>query len=101
EEWDEIELPDDPELEPLKGGEAILDRLGGLVIGRALAEELQAKVGDRVSLVSPTAAFGIADLSPAGRTQTREFQVIGPFDAGFQDVAPGLTCVDLDVAQPL
>ncbi|NLE47216.1 MAG: ABC transporter permease [Sandaracinaceae bacterium] len=100
EEWDEIELPDDPELEPLKGGEAILDRLGGIVIGRALAEELQAKVGDRVSLVSPTAAFGIADLSPAGRTQTREFQIIGIFDAGFQEYDSRLAYVDLYEAQP-
>ena len=98
---DELELPDDPpELEPLEGGEAVIDRLGGIVIGKSLAEELRVEVGDRVSLVSPTAAFGIADLSPAGRTQTREFQVVGVFEAGFQEYDSRLAYVDLYEAQP-
>lgn len=98
--FDELELPDDPELAPLEGSDETFDRLGGIVIGRSLAEELRAEVGDRVSLVSPTAAFGIAELSPGGRTQTREFQVIGIFDAGFQEYDSRLAYVDLYEAQP-
>lgn len=98
--FDELELPDDPELDPIESSDEVLDRIGGIVIGRSLAEELRAKVGDRVSLVSPTTAFGITDLSPAGRTQTREFQIIGVFDAGFEEYDSRLAYVDLYEAQP-
>jgi lipoprotein-releasing system permease protein len=96
----ELDVPDDVELEPMARDEASAAPIGGIVLGKDLAEELGAEVDDRVTLVSPTAAFGLADVGGGRRTQTRELRVIGIFSAGFQEYDSRLAYVDLYDAQP-
>src|SRR5690606_12251411 len=101
---DELELPelgeeDDLALEPIEPAESA-GALGGIVLGKDLAEELGAEVGDRVTLVSPTAALGLTAVGGGRRTQTRELRVIGMFSAGFQEYDSRLAYVDLYDAQP-
>jgi lipoprotein-releasing system permease protein len=96
----ELDAADDIELEPIEPGEGSVTALGGIILGKDLAEELGAEVNDRVTLVSPTAAFGLTDLGGGRRTQTRELRVIGVFSAGFQEYDSRLAYVDLYDAQP-
>jgi lipoprotein-releasing system permease protein len=101
----EFALPDDPGWEAgLSQGEAQepVDALPGIVVGKTLAEDLGLEVGDRVRLISPLAALGIALSEPRGAvTRSREFRVIGVFQAGFQEYDSGLVYTDLSEAQRL
>ncbi|MFW2387880.1 MAG: FtsX-like permease family protein [Polyangiales bacterium] len=100
-----FELPDDPDWEAgLSQGEAQepVDTLPGIVVGKTLAEDLALEVGDRVRLISPLAALGLALTEPRGSTtRSREFRVIGVFQAGFQEYDSGLVYTDLFEAQRL
>ena len=102
---DELALPDDPAWEAgLSQGEAQepVDALPGIIVGKTLAEDLGAEVGDRVRLISPLAALGITLSEPGGpSTRSREFRVIGVFQAGFQEYDSGLVYTDLFEAQRL
>jgi lipoprotein-releasing system permease protein len=102
---DELALPDDPAWEAgLSHGEAQepLDALAGIIVGKTLAEDLGLEVGDRVRLISPLAALGLALSEPGGHaTRSREFRVIGVFQAGFQEYDSGLVYTDLLEAQRL
>ena len=102
---DDVALPDDPEWEAgLSQGEAqeAVDTLPGIVVGKTLAEDLGLEVGDRVRLISPLAALGLALSQPGGAsTRSREFRVIGVFQAGFQEYDSGLVYTDLFEAQRL
>jgi lipoprotein-releasing system permease protein len=102
---DEFALPDDPEWEAgLSRGEGQepVDTLPGIVVGKTLAEDLGLEVGDRVRLISPLAALGLALSEPGGAsTRSREFRVIGVFQAGFQEYDSGLVYTDLFEAQRL
>ena len=102
---DELALPDDPAWEAgLSQGEAQepVDALPGIIVGKTLAEDLGAEVGDRVRLISPLAALGITLSEPGGAsTRSREFRVIGVFQAGFQEYDSGLVYTDLFEAQRL
>jgi lipoprotein-releasing system permease protein len=102
---DELALPDDPEWEAgLSQGEAQepVDALPGIIVGKTLAEDLGLEVGDRVRLISPLAALGLALSEPRGSsTRSREFRVIGVFQAGFQEYDSGLAYTDLFEAQRL
>jgi lipoprotein-releasing system permease protein len=102
---DELALPDDPEWEAgLSQGEAQdpVDALPGIIVGKTLAEDLALEVGDRVRLISPLAALGLALSEPRGSsTRSREFRVIGVFQAGFQEYDSGLVYTDLYEAQRL
>jgi lipoprotein-releasing system permease protein len=102
---DDFALPDDPEWEAgLSQGEAQepVDALPGIVVGKTLAEDLGLEVGDRIRLISPLAALGLALSEPGGaETRSREFQVIGVFQAGFQEYDSGLVYIDLFEAQRL
>ena len=102
---DDLALPDDPEWEAgLSQGEAQepVDALPGIIVGKTLAEDLGLEVGDRVRLISPLAALGLALTEPRGSTtRSREFRVIGVFQAGFQEYDSGLVYTDLFEAQRL
>lgn len=101
---EDLALPEDPDWEAgLSQGEARepVESLAGIIVGKTLAEDLGLEVGDRVRLISPLAALGLA-LEPGGRaTRSREFRVIGVFQAGFQEYDSGLVYTDLYEAQRL
>jgi lipoprotein-releasing system permease protein len=102
---DDFALPDDPAWEAgLSQGEAQepVDALPGIIVGKTLAEDLAIEVGDRVRLISPLAALGLTLSEPGGAsTRSREFRVIGVFQAGFQEYDSGLVYTDLFEAQHL
>ncbi len=102
---DELGLPDDPDWEAgLFVGEVQepVDTLPGIIVGKTLAEDLGLQIGDRVRLISPLAALGLALTEPRGSpTRSREFRVIGVFQAGFQEYDSGLVYTDLFEAQRL
>ncbi len=102
---DELALPDDPAWEAgLSQGEAQepVSALPGIIVGKTLAEDVGVEVGDRVRLISPLAALGITLSEPGGAsTRSREFRVIGVFQAGFQEYDSGLVYTDLFEAQRL
>lgn len=100
-----LALPDDPEWEAglVRGAaQEPLDALPGIIVGKTLAEDVGLEVGDRVRLISPLAALGLALTEPRGsQTRSREFRVIGVFQAGFQEYDSGLVYTDLFEAQRL
>ena len=100
-----FELPDDPDWEAgLSEGaaEEPVESLPGIIVGKTLAEDLALQIGDRVRLISPLAALGLALSEPRGQiTRSREFRVIGIFQAGFQEYDSGLVYTDLFEAQQL
>lgn len=102
---DELALPDDPAWEAgLAAGEAQepLETLPGIIVGKTLAEDLGLELDDRVRLISPLAALGLALTEPGGlATRSLEFRVIGVFQAGFQEYDSGLVYTDLFEAQRL
>jgi lipoprotein-releasing system permease protein len=102
---DDLELPEDPSWEArlsMGGGQEPLEALPGVIVGKTLATDLGLEVGDRVRMISPLAALGMT-LSGTGATATRsrEFRVIGVFQAGFQEYDSGLVYTDLYEAQRL
>ncbi len=102
---DDLALPDDPAWEAgLSYGEAQepVEALPGIIVGKTLAEDLSLEVGDRVRLISPLAALGLTLSETGGAvTRSREFRVIGVFQAGFQEYDSGLVYTDLFEAQRL
>jgi lipoprotein-releasing system permease protein len=100
-----LALPDDPDWEAglAQGAAQVpIDALPGIVVGKTLAEDLGLEIDDRVTLISPLAALGIALTEPRGSvTRSREFRVIGVFQAGFQEYDSGLVYTDLFEAQRL
>jgi lipoprotein-releasing system permease protein len=102
---DDFALPDDPAWEAgLSYGEAQepVETLPGIIVGKTLAEDLSLEVGDRVRLISPLAALGLTLSETGGAvTRSREFRVIGVFQAGFQEYDSGLVYTDLFEAQRL
>ena len=96
EELDEndLALPEDPSWEAglsMGGGQEPLEALPGVIVGKTLAADMGLEVGDRVRMISPLAALGMT-LSGTGAatTRSREFKVIGVFQAGFQEYDSGL-----------
>jgi lipoprotein-releasing system permease protein len=76
------------------------DGLPGLVLGVTLAENLGIEVGDRVKVVSPLTGLDVSMWAPEARTpRSRDFQVTGIFQAGFQEYDSRLVYVDLYEAQ--
>lgn len=102
---DALALPDDPSWEESLSQGTVrepLESLPGVVIGKTLAEDLGAEIGDRVRMISPLAALGLSlGTAGTGATRSREFRVIGIFQAGFQEYDSGLVYTDLYEAQRL
>ena len=76
------------------------DELPGIVVGATLARNLDLQVGDRVRVISPLAGLDTSLWSAQSRTpKSKEFRVIGVFEAGFQEYDTRLVYVDLYEAQ--
>jgi lipoprotein-releasing system permease protein len=75
-------------------------QLPGVVVGATLAENLGIKVGDRVKIVSPLTGLDTSLWRPdGGKPASRDFRVIGIFQAGFQEYDSRLVYMDLYEAQ--
>jgi len=74
--------------------------LPGVVVGITLAENLGLKVGDEVKIVSPLTGLDTSLWRPdGGKPASRDFRVIGIFEAGFQEYDSRLVYMDLYEAQ--
>jgi len=69
----------------------------GIVLGRELAMSLGVEVGDSVIVVAPE--FRATPLGAIPRT--RRFNVVGIFEAGFQEYDSGLAVMQMDDAERL
>jgi len=74
--------------------------LPGIVIGRTLAENLQADVGDTVQITTPLIGLDILGWSPSENApKYRKFRITGIFYAGFLEYDTKLVFVDYYQAQ--
>lgn len=97
---------DEDEARILEGSAPLVTRaasdgqLPGIVVGKTLAETLEIEVGDEVRVISPLTGLDTALWRPGGGVpQSRQFRVIGIFEAGFQEYDSRLVYVDLYEAQ--
>jgi lipoprotein-releasing system permease protein len=76
-------------------------QLPGIVLGATLARELDVQLGDRVKVISPLTGIDTSLVrADTGRApKSRDFRVIGVFQAGFQEYDSKLVYVDLYEAQ--
>ena len=72
-----------------------------MLLGRELAKTLKVKVGDRLRVVVPNDLVMGDQPSGAGRTESREYRVVGIFYAGFDEYDRRLAYVALKDAQAL
>jgi lipoprotein-releasing system permease protein len=101
------ELPDDALEDKLITGSAapapeVADRrkLPGLVVGATLARELDVVLGDLVKIISPLTGIDTSMVRSGVKSpKSRDFRVIGIFQAGFQEYDSKLVYVDLYEAQ--
>jgi lipoprotein-releasing system permease protein len=101
------DLPsDDAEGKWIEGSEAerpeIKDDevLPGVALGVTLAKELDVQLGDRVKIISPLSGIDTSLVASDTKTpKSRDFRVIGIFEAGFQEYDSKLVYVDLYEAQ--
>lgn len=91
----------DPELEPrvsqvfdhLVDGSATLEPGEfGIILGSALARELRAGVGDRITVITPEARVSVAGVSP----RMRRFTVTGVFEVGMFEYDRTLALAHMD-----
>ncbi len=102
-ELEQQELPSDDvehgifqEEEALAEPEEATADLPGIVVGTSLAKSLGIGVGDRVKVISPLAGLDVSLWAAAPRTpRSRDFRVIGIFEAGFQEYDTRLVYMDL------
>ena len=74
--------------------------LPGLIVGRALAEKLGAKVGDALRLISPLSGLDIAGWSAGAELpRSRDFRLTAIFDSGFAEYDKRLVYLHLREAQ--
>jgi lipoprotein-releasing system permease protein len=97
---DEFDLPDDDFVEPEGEDPIDVSSLAGVIIGVTLAENLEVEVGDTVRLVSPLSGMDVSLFDSETRApRTKDFVVIGIFEAGFQEYDANLVYADLYEAQ--
>ena len=76
------------------------DALPGIVIGKTLAETLNAQVGDEVQIITPLIGLSVLGWSPSEDTpKFMRFRVTGIFYAGFHEYDSKLVFVDYFRAQ--
>jgi lipoprotein-releasing system permease protein len=86
--------------EPEPDKRAVDIHLPGVVIGVTLAETLGIEVGDQVKIISPLTGLDTSLWRPdGGKPASRDFKVIGIFEAGFQEYDSRLVYMDLYEAQ--
>jgi lipoprotein-releasing system permease protein len=72
----------------------------GIILGRTLAENLDAVVGDTVQVTTPLIGLDVLGWSPSNDTpRSLQFKVVGIFYAGFLEYDTKLVYVDLLQAQ--
>jgi lipoprotein-releasing system permease protein len=77
--------------------EEVSSRPPGLVLGRELAKNLNAFLGDEITVVSP-----IGSITPAGMMpKYRRFEVVAIFDSGMFEYDTSLAFISLPTAQRL
>nr|HEV7954851.1 ABC transporter permease [Candidatus Acidoferrales bacterium] len=96
-----LEIKSDEALTHIVDGQADFspdsDGIGAIILGHMLAEELELRVGDNVTLMSPSGS-----LTPFGMfPRTRTFRVTGIFNSGFYDFDAHWGFVTLASAQNL
>ncbi|TNF24730.1 MAG: ABC transporter permease [Deltaproteobacteria bacterium] len=80
--------------------EPIPARLPGILLGKALAEKLDAKVGDDLTLVTPLRGIDNKMMGPFGMLpSSSHFRVAGVFESGFHDHDAKLAMINLRVGQ--
>ena len=100
-------LPDDlaedrfiNELDNETGGPVVETVLPGIVVGKALAENLGLELGDQVKVISPLTGIDTSMFSGGSRSpRSRDFEVIAIFEAGFHEYDSRLVYTDLYEAQ--
>jgi lipoprotein-releasing system permease protein len=74
--------------------------LPGIIIGRSLADNLGARIGDPLRVVSPVAGLDTSFWAPGvDASKALDFRVIGIFYSGFDEYDSRLVYVDLYEAQ--
>lgn len=96
-----LEIKSDEALTHIVEGQADFsvdaEGIGAIILGHMLAEELELRVGDNVTLMSPSGS-----LTPFGMVpRTRTFRVTGIFNSGFYDFDAHWGFVTLASAQNL
>jgi lipoprotein-releasing system permease protein len=82
------------------GKPKIKRELPGVVIGVTLAEELDIKLNDEVRVISPLTGLDTSLWRPdGGKPSSRDYRVIGIFQANFQEYDSKLVFMDLYEAQ--
>lgn len=88
---EELELNGEPE---------DISKLPGIIVGTTLAKNLGLGVGHKVRIISPLAGIDTSMWrANGGAPQSREYRVIGIFEAGFQEYDSKLVYIDLYEAQ--
>jgi len=78
------------------------ERLPGLIVGVTLAHTLGIEVGDEVKVISPLAGIDSSFWRPGtSAPRSKDFRVVGIFEAGFQEYDTRLVYADLYQAQML
>ncbi|HEY3822886.1 MAG TPA: ABC transporter permease [Polyangiaceae bacterium] len=93
---DDDSIPDAIDPDPCKSPEQVA-KMPGIVVGRTLAKQLDAKLGDCVQVTSPQ--IGLSFGSGARSPIAKQFRVIAVFEAGFDQYDSKLVYTDLYEAQ--
>jgi lipoprotein-releasing system permease protein len=91
------ELPESIDPDPCRSPEQVA-RLPGVVVGKTLAKQLNASLGDCVQITSPTIGISIG-ASGTRPPIAKQFRVIAIFEAGFDQYDSKLVYTDLYEAQ--
>lgn len=94
---DDDVLPEGFQLDPCNDPDAVR-KMPGIVVGLALADNLKVKLGDCLTVTSPTIGFTFS----SGRIKppvAKRFRVIAMFEAGFDQYDSKLVYTDLYEAQ--
>jgi lipoprotein-releasing system permease protein len=75
------------------------EQLPGAIVGVTLARNLRVRVGDTVRIISPLTGADAALVRHGSTPRSRDFRVIGIFNAGFDEYDSRLVYVDLWEAQ--
>jgi lipoprotein-releasing system permease protein len=90
-------LPDSIDPDPCRSPEQVA-RLPGVVVGKTLAKQLNASLGDCVQITSPTIGISIG-ASGTRPPIAKQFRLIAIFEAGFDQYDSKLVYTDLYEAQ--
>jgi lipoprotein-releasing system permease protein len=94
---DDDTIPEALDPDPCKDAEAV-KQLPGIVIGSALQNKLQAKLGDCIQVTSPTIGF-VYSRGAMHAPVAKRFRVIAVFSAGFDQYDSKLVYTDLYESQ--